>query len=242
MPERKHADLWNRVVDEAGEDEIERAATVSAEQAKAELKGAGIDAATERAKANAFIAALENGTLGASQSPPSTPSAPATEAVSARSAPRSAPSAPRTVPTDAPSSGLNAPAPEAALPSAGAVPAAEKPPLASAASAAPTQPVPLPRVTRPPRPAFRWLAAAASFVAGGVLVAALESTLMSRSHPAREDLVAAAADLRHQATAACRANAWAVCLADIDQARALDPDGDEAMKGLREKAIGEILK
>src|SRR5690348_16844620 len=63
MAPRKHADLWNKLVDEAGEDEIDRAANVSVEQAEAELKAAGFDVAAERAKANAFLDALENGTF-----------------------------------------------------------------------------------------------------------------------------------------------------------------------------------
>jgi hypothetical protein len=61
MSERKHADLWNELVDEAGEAEIERAASVSVEQAEAELAAAGFDVAAERAKANAFLEALERG-------------------------------------------------------------------------------------------------------------------------------------------------------------------------------------
>jgi hypothetical protein len=61
MSERKHVDLWKKLVDEAGEDEIDRAASVSVEQAEADLKAAGFDVAAERAKANAFLDALESG-------------------------------------------------------------------------------------------------------------------------------------------------------------------------------------
>jgi hypothetical protein len=61
MSERKHSDLWRKLDDEAGEDEIDRAASVSEEQAEADLKAAGFDVAAERAKANAFLDALENG-------------------------------------------------------------------------------------------------------------------------------------------------------------------------------------
>jgi hypothetical protein len=61
MSDRKHADLWKKLVDEAGEDEIDRAASVSVEQAEADLKAAGFDVAAERAKANAFLDALESG-------------------------------------------------------------------------------------------------------------------------------------------------------------------------------------
>jgi hypothetical protein len=61
MSDRKHVDLWKKLVDEAGEDEIDRAASVSVEQAEADLKAAGFDVAAERAKANAFLDALESG-------------------------------------------------------------------------------------------------------------------------------------------------------------------------------------
>jgi hypothetical protein len=60
MSERKHADLWTELVDEAGEEEIDRAASMSVAQAEAELKAAGFDVAAERAKAGAFLDALES--------------------------------------------------------------------------------------------------------------------------------------------------------------------------------------
>jgi hypothetical protein len=196
MSKRKHADLWKKLVDEAGEDEIDRAASVSVEQAEADLKAAGFDVAAERAKANAFLDALENG------------------------APRSAPGvAPQVTPI--------------------------------AARAADEK-----RRARP-RPPVAWLAAAATLggVAGGALVAALQppALVATRSPPASStsapvvpsvaDLVAAA-DLRGQATAACDAKQWSVCLADLDMARAADPGGDDApaVKSLRDRAIAEILQ
>ena len=55
MSERKHADLWKELVDEAGDEEIDRAASVSVAQAEAELAAAGFDVAAERAKASAFL-------------------------------------------------------------------------------------------------------------------------------------------------------------------------------------------
>jgi len=60
MSERKPAELWKKLADEAGEDEIDRAASVSVEQAEADLRAAGFDVAAERAKANAFLDALES--------------------------------------------------------------------------------------------------------------------------------------------------------------------------------------
>jgi hypothetical protein len=55
------------------------------------------------------------------------------------------------------------------------------------------------------------------------------------------DLVAAA-ELRRQASAACDARQWSVCLAHLDEARAADPDGDEApaVKATRERAVRGI--
>jgi len=55
---RKPGDLWKKLVEEAGEDEIERAAKISVEQAEKELAAAGFDVAAERAKAEAFLDAL----------------------------------------------------------------------------------------------------------------------------------------------------------------------------------------
>jgi hypothetical protein len=190
MSERKHADLWKKLVDEAGEDEIDRAASVSVEQAEADLKAAGFDVAAERAKANAFLDALEGG------------------------APRSAPGV----------------APQVTPPAARQ--ADEKR-----------------RARR--RPSVAWLAAAATLgaVAGGALVAALQQRALVDTHPppapsnsvpvvpSAADLVAAA-DLRRQAAAACDAHRWDACLKKLDEARAIDPAGDDTptVKSLRERA------
>jgi hypothetical protein len=106
------------------------------------------------------------------------------------------------------------------------------------------------------RPAFAaWLAAAATLgaVAGGLFVEALPlagvqvpSLAPSTSptvRPSAADL-AAAADLRREATAACDTKQWSVCLADLDRARTIDPGGDDArvMQHLRDEAIEGILK
>jgi hypothetical protein len=196
MSERKHADLWRKLVDEAGEDEIDRAASVSVEQAEADLKAAGFDVAAERAKANAFLDALESG------------------------APRSAPGV----------------APQLTPPAARSVDEKR-------------------RVRR--RPSVAWLAAAATLgaLAGGALVAALQQRALVDAHPAPAPSIsvpvvpsaadlAAAADLRRQAAAACHAKQWSLCLADLDKARAADPGGDDApaVKTLREKAIAGIVQ
>jgi hypothetical protein len=51
--------LWQKLVDEAGEELIEQAAAVSVAQAEKELAEAGFDVAAERARAEAFLASLE---------------------------------------------------------------------------------------------------------------------------------------------------------------------------------------
>jgi hypothetical protein len=184
MSQRKHADLWKELVDEAAEAEIDRAASVSVEQAEAELRAAGFDVAAERARANAFLEELEGKTSTSA------------EASTATSTPTSAPT---------------------------------------------------PRRTRA-RPALLWLAAAATsgIVAGGSLVAALEPALVAQSSGtgASPENLALAADLRHKAAAACDAKDWSVCLAHLDEARAVDPGGDDGpgIKSLREKAIAGVLK
>jgi hypothetical protein len=183
MSERKHADLWKELVDEAGEEEIDRAATVSVAQAEAELEAAGFDVAAERAKAGAFVESLRSEVSNSA-------------------------------PTEAPRG-------VAAMRRKG------------------------------PHPAVVWLAAAATFV---VVVGALYTAFRSPepvSHapppapsgsapivPTADDL-AVAADLRRKAAAACDAKQWSACLAELDDARAVDPGGDDvaAVKGLREKAI-----
>ena len=190
MSERKHADLWRELVDEAGEDEIERAASVSVAEAEAELAAAGFDVAAERAKASAFVDALGSG---------------AASSTSRETAPRAA-----------------------------------EPPR-----------------RKRPRAAVVWLAAAAAFaVAGGALYVTLHPSPERVAHPPPKapsspapvvpsgDPLAVAAELRRKAAAACDVKQWSVCLAELDEARAVDPDGDAAptVKSLREKAMAGSLE
>jgi hypothetical protein len=60
MPKRSAEDVWQQLVDEAGEEAIERAASVSVAQAEKELAKAGFDVAAERAKADALMRQLES--------------------------------------------------------------------------------------------------------------------------------------------------------------------------------------
>ena len=189
---RSPRDVWKQLVDEAGEEMIEQAASVSVEQAEKELRAFGFDVAAERAKARAFLEDLEHGT--------------------------------------------------------------ERQHLA------PAQPAMAPPAPRRKRPVTLWLAAAAVVAAGGAV--ALHVTLREHPTPAppapstREaasappvdtfappDLVAAA-DWRSKAVAACDARQWEQCLADLDIARAIDPDGDDTplVKSTRQRAIDGVLR
>jgi hypothetical protein len=60
MPARSPESLWQQLVDEAGDDAVERAVAVSVAQAEKDLAAAGFDVAAERARALALIAALES--------------------------------------------------------------------------------------------------------------------------------------------------------------------------------------
>ncbi|HEY1691724.1 MAG TPA: hypothetical protein VGG39_06165 [Polyangiaceae bacterium] len=63
-------ELWEELLDEAGEALIEEAAAVSVEQAEKELAEAGFDVAAERARAEAFLLWLEGTPVPAVPSPP----------------------------------------------------------------------------------------------------------------------------------------------------------------------------
>jgi hypothetical protein len=67
MQTRSAEELWRRLVEEAGEDEIVRAASVSVAQAEKELAEAGFDVAAERARADAFLDDLEGKSRPASE-------------------------------------------------------------------------------------------------------------------------------------------------------------------------------
>jgi hypothetical protein len=59
MPARTAEDLWQHLVDEAGDDRVAQAAAVTVAQAERGLAAAGFDVAAERAVARARIASLE---------------------------------------------------------------------------------------------------------------------------------------------------------------------------------------
>jgi hypothetical protein len=60
MSPRRPEAIWQRLVDEAGEDAIEAAAAVSVAQAERDLAAAGFDVAAERAAALGRIDELES--------------------------------------------------------------------------------------------------------------------------------------------------------------------------------------
>jgi hypothetical protein len=205
----RESNLWERLVDEVGEAEIESAANVSVEQAEVELAAAGIDVPAERANANAFLDALASGTFED--------------------------------PRDADHVEVPAPRPTTAV-------------VAVAQEAAPRS---VRQDRRRPRPVVMWLAVAATAtVAAGALYAVLQPRQLAPVVPeptaatpppvqSAEPNLVAAADLRRQAAAACDAQQWSVCLAHLDEARAVDPGGDDtptvratrdrALRGVREK-------
>ncbi len=85
------AKIWKKVLEEAGEAEIERAASISVEQAEKELAEAGFDVAAERARAEAFLESLEG--KGTPQQPQSGVRAAAGTAVEGESRRRRVPPA-----------------------------------------------------------------------------------------------------------------------------------------------------
>lgn len=213
MAKRTAKELWDKLVDEAGEELVERAASVSAEQATKELAAAGFDVKAEEAEAEAFLKDLASGALEKRAAEKAEAKAEKPEAKTEKKAE----SAPVTAP-DTSGTREKAPAP-------GKVERIE------------------PR-KRQPLPAWLMAAAAGVIAGGGVVYSAMGPTGVSKPPPpgpSAADL-AAATDLRREATAACDASKWAECLADLDQARALDPDGDEGapVKAMRDRAIRNI--
>jgi hypothetical protein len=62
-------EVWRKLVEEAGEDEIERAANRSIEDVERELAALGFDVAAERAEAKAFLEALRAGRVDSGERP-----------------------------------------------------------------------------------------------------------------------------------------------------------------------------
>jgi hypothetical protein len=68
-PRSREAQLWQKLVDEAGEDLVEEASAVSVAQAEKELAEAGFDVAAERGRAEDFLTSLAAGTAEGVEGP-----------------------------------------------------------------------------------------------------------------------------------------------------------------------------
>lgn len=179
MAKRSPGELWRQLTDEAGDDPVDRAASVSVAQAEGELGEAGFDVAAERAKADALLAEIEAETS-----------------------------------TSGP-----------------AVLAEPKNPAASA----PVIPIARGRTARTVAPSSRrrrrtwWVAGAA---AAAAVVAALSIptaiTVMTPLPTKPPSPAQDAAALRREALAACDAQRYRECAERLDEARALDPEGEKA--------------
>lgn len=200
-------EVWRRLVDEAGEDEIAAVLSLTQEQVDAELAATpGFDPKAEQIAADLFLEDLASGALEARM-------------------------------------GL---APE------------EQPTSAVVAIAQPSPPA-LAERRRRPRTAMVLLFAAVAAAAGGAAYVTLRphepspappvplptpepSPSPSPSFAPQPDLVGAA-DWRSKAALACDAKQWKECLADLDIARAIDPDGDDTpqVRSTRQRAIAGIL-
>jgi len=202
----KKSELWKQLVAEVGDEEVERAASVTVAEAEAELKAAGFDVAAERAKAESFLEALKNGTLDTA--PHDTPAVVPPEgspAIARDAPPRRARREDRRGPPSAVV--LLGTAVVAAAAGAALYASTHKPPETIAPAPPPSTAPFVPSIPPP-------------------------------------DLAAAAAEQRRLAAADCDAQQWAECLAYLDEARALDPTGDDApdAKKLRAKAVAGILR
>lgn len=101
---------------------------------------------------------------------------------------------------------------------------------ADALGAEPVRPEPV-AVLRPKRSRRAVVAAAVIALAAGIALvvrSALEPTPVAAHHPDQAPAAARARDLRAEARDDCAAKSWATCLEKLDEARALDPDGDES--------------
>jgi hypothetical protein len=200
-------EVWRRLVDEAGEDQIAAVLSLTQEQVDAELSAVpGFDPKAEQLVADLFLEDLASGALEARMG---------------------------LTPEEQPTS---------------AVVAIAQPPARALADR-----------QRRPRTAMVLLFAAVAAAAGGGAYVTLRSHEPSPAPPLpppapepspapspsfapQPDLVGAA-DWRSKAVAACDAKQWKDCLADLDIARAIDPDGDDTpqVRATRQRAIAGVL-
>ncbi|HTQ46888.1 MAG TPA: hypothetical protein VMI75_29240 [Polyangiaceae bacterium] len=215
--------VWRQLVDEAGDDELAAILSLTQEQVDAELAGIpGFDAKTEQAAAEHVDPALR---------------------ASAETRARRWLS----VLEDLASGALE-----------GSTAVPQKPPTSAVVAIAQPQAASvLTQRRRRPRTAMVLLFAAIAAAAAGAAYVTLRPGEPSPRPPSPQpspepspapsfdpqpDLVAAA-DWRKKAIGACDTQKWEECLADLDIARAIDPDGDETplVKATRDRAIKGIL-
>ncbi len=205
MTKRTASELWDALDEATIDAELESALEKTPEENRRELVEAGFDLDTVHAEADAFFASLPAEARPApAASSTEAPTAPTTVA----KPPAEAPTAPTTVakpPAEAPTSPTTAAKPAAA-------PATASPPAKTA-----------PRVWRM-RIAIAVPTALA--LAAGVAVAIQSSSPSVVGTPPPRDTLHAMA-LRREARDACEAHSWKTCLDKLDEARALDPSGDE---------------
>jgi hypothetical protein len=217
----REEELWEALLEEAGEELIEAAAAVSVEQAEKELAEAGFDVAAERANAEAFLRSLEDGTFGKSD-----PAKPAAVAVDAGEAVAAVPASASVALIDA--LGSRPPPARDTTPRRGR-PVAVWVGVALAAAAAVVAYV----ERQPSEP----------IVAGPDTHPSSTSSSPSASHEAPSpQLVAMAADLRRRAATACDAGRPDVCMALLDEAAKKDPagDGTQEVEALRREALEKM--
>ena len=124
------------------------------------------------------------------------------------------------------------------------------------------EPTPRPKARpRPPEPEPRRLPPVVWFAAATVAAAAAGGLVYAMTHPSTPPPVPsppapssapapvipsqrliAASDMRRRALAECEASRWAECIARFDEARMMDPAGDQApeVQAAREKASHEL--
>jgi hypothetical protein len=225
MSKRTPGDIWKQLVDEAAEDEIERAASVSVEEAERELAAAGFDLAAERAKASAFLDGLAGGSLAERETAREDEDDGASRAVADVPAPAQAVAAVEQVapPPVVVRRNRRRQRPVVLWLAAAATVTVGGGALYAALHSEPEPPAPPAPTIPPPTPAP---------VPSPAPVPPVASIA--------QDLVAAT-DRRRQAAAACAAEQWSLCLALLGEARALDPGGDDApsVRAMRRRATLE---
>ncbi len=211
MTKRTASELWDALDEATVDAEIEAALEKTPEENRRELIEAGFDLDKVHAQADAFFTSL----------------------------PAQAPSAPASPPAEAP------PAPTASAPSAAAKPPATSPTTATPSATAPppataTPPATTAPATTAPR-VWRMRVAIAvptalALAAGVALAIQASSPPVVGTPPSRDTQHAEA--LRREARDACESRSWKTCLDKLDEARALDPSGDETpgVQSLRHEA------